>query len=232
MTRLLRRQPQLCKFKLPEQAASRHVGLVCTRAVCIATFRLCLFLACVHVLEIFRVVCIEHIQNGHQQQDTCSILSLTHFSCLFLFHLVFFGHLHRGGVNSSSPLSPYIVSDCHAIGHMTANCNCSSGHNVYEHPGHFMCVFNSVPSRSQYRTPYYHSFHPITAVCTICIAYRAQSMHISLFALTVVVVGSGHNYSASGVDAGQLQHCNICLECAALCQLSIWLSREGLPALY
>ena len=48
-----------------------------------------------------------------------------------------------GGVDSSSPLSPYIVSDCHAIGDMTKTCNCSHGCSTpdkctssYMHPGH------------------------------------------------------------------------------------------------
>ena len=37
---------------------------------------------------------------------------------------------------SESVLSPYIVSDCHAIGDMAPVCNCSSGHSTYIHPGH------------------------------------------------------------------------------------------------
>ena len=48
-----------------------------------------------------------------------------------------------GGVGSGSPLSPFIVSDCHAIGDMTAQCNCSKGCTTpnhctssYTHQGH------------------------------------------------------------------------------------------------
>jgi beta-glucosidase len=38
---------------------------------------------------------------------------------------------------SSSVLSPYIVSDCHAIGDMATTCDCSGGKpGGYKHPGH------------------------------------------------------------------------------------------------
>ena len=38
---------------------------------------------------------------------------------------------------SSSVLSPYVVSDCHAIGDMATTCDCSGGKpGGYKHPGH------------------------------------------------------------------------------------------------
>lgn len=47
-------------------------------------------------------------------------------------------HLPNAEVDDPSDpvLSPYIVSDCHAIGDLAAECDCSTPGHSYRHPGH------------------------------------------------------------------------------------------------